>query len=266
MAQSPAPRALAPRRVPGLVMKPAPTPRTLVFVTAVSRVEVLGQHLSRSPCIQGRRCELIASFNAPSAAHAFDLAQASRPADPGTWYVWVHQDVHLPGDWDRRFLARLGEAQRALPGLAVAGVYGVRGAGARAVRAGHVIDRGRDLREPAPLPCVVDSLDELLIAVRADAGLRFDPALGFDFYGTDVVLQAQAAGWQAAVVDACCSHASDTPARGPFPPGLMERVGASGDAFERKWRHRLPLTTPCFDIHAPGDVATAIRTLQGPSA
>ena len=138
------------------------------------------------------------------------------------------------------------------PRLAVAGVYGVQGSGPHAVRAGHVLDRGTLLREAAALPRAVDSLDELLFAVRTDCGLRLDPALGFDFYATDLVLQAQAQGWTAAVVDAYCEHWSDTPLACPASQALIARIAASAAVFERKWEQRLPLCTPCFDIARVG--------------
>ena len=34
---------------------------------------------------------------------------------------------------------------------------------------------------------------------------------------------------------------------------LVERIAASAAVFEHKWRHRLPLATPCFAIRQPGD-------------
>jgi hypothetical protein len=241
--------------------KPRPA-ETLAFVTAVSRPDVLGRWLLESPCIKSGRCHLAAHFNSTSAAHAFNAAMEGICADAdATWLVWVHQDVLLPGDWDERFLRALRAAQQAIPALAVAGVYGVAGAAPSARRAGHVRDRGTVLREAAPLPCAVDSLDEMLFAVRADTRLKLDPALGFDFYATDLVLRAQSEGWQAAVVDAYCEHWSDTPAGDPVPVRLAQRVLRNGRAFEAKWSHRFPLATTWLDLHARGDVERFVNAL-----
>ncbi len=235
----------------------------LVFVTAVSRLDVFGRYLGQSPCISSGRRQLVAFFNAPSAAHAFNSTLGSLAADASsTWLVWAHQDVLLPGDWDERFLAALRSAQRTMPSLAVAGVYGVASAPANARRAGHVLDRGSLLREPAPLPCEVDSLDELLFAVRADSGLKLDPAMGFDFYATDLVLQAQARGAVAAVLDAYCEHWSDTPASGAIPDRMAERILRSGRAFESKWSHRLPVETSWLKVQAAGDVERFVCGLR----
>jgi hypothetical protein len=235
----------------------------LLFVTAASDPAVLAQRLLASPCLRPRGgWPLIVRFNASSAAQALDLALAAAP--PGAWVVWVHQDVHLPAPWAAQFLAGLAAARAADPELAVAGVYGVAGHGAALRRAGAVLDRGTPLRESAALPCAVDSLDELLVAVRADAGLRFDPALRFDLYGTDIVLQAQARGLGAAVVDAWCEHWSDTP-RGGLPPALVERIAASGRVFDAKWAQRLPVATSWLEIGAPGDIERFVRAHIAPA-
>lgn len=231
---------------------------SIAVVTCVSRLEVLQQHLARSACLQRGGLPWSACFNSTSAATAFNPAMDAQAALGTDWLVWVHQDVYFPPGWEAQFRQALGDACAQWPTLAVAGVYGVRGVGEQSARAGHVLDRGQLLKEPAALPSLVDSLDELLVAVRVDSGLRMDPAMGFDFYATDLVLQAQAAGMCAAALDAFCEHWSDTPAQGVMPPGLIERVKRNAQAFEQKWAHRLPIKTPCFDIHRPGDVAAFV--------
>lgn len=224
----------------------------LSLVTCVSDVAILKERLLASPCLQAGRCKLVAYHNARSAAEGFNSAMAAAPT--GSWLVWVHQDVYLPLDWELGFIEQLARAKLRFPGLAVAGVYGVVGAGALARRAGHVLDRGTVLREAANLPCLIDSLDELLFAVSADSALTLDPQLGFDFYATDLVLTAQEKGLQCVVLDAYCEHWSGTPAQpGKVASHVLDRIHASATVFERKWVHRLPVATPCFDIRAPGD-------------
>lgn len=237
----------------------------LLLVSCVSNWEVARTRLLASPCLHHGGLPLVMRCNAASAAEALNSVLDSQP--PQRWAVWLHQDVHLPAGWETQFLAAITAAEAQLGPLAVVGAYGLRGAGVQAQRAGHVLDRGQVLREPTPLPCLIDSLDELLFAVRTDAGLRLDPALRFDFYATDLVLQAQAAGLQCAVVDAYCEHWSSTPSQGEVPDSLVERIAASAQVFEHKWAAQLPITTPCFDIHQPGDTLTfleAIRRLPSP--
>jgi hypothetical protein len=233
----------------------------LSFVSCVSSLLILEQRLMTSPCLQAGGMPLTASFNATSAAQGFNSAMTAAMACSSigdSWLVWAHQDVFLPVGWDAKFIQALSSAQKCFPHLAVAGVYGVAGTGENAVRAGHVLDRGIVLRGMAPLPCLVDSLDELLFAVRVSSGLLLDDSLGFDFYATDLVLQAQAKGLQCAALDSFCEHWSDTPTGGIFPAEWIRRVQTNGATFERKWSHRLPVMTPCFEISKPGDVALAI--------
>jgi len=231
----------------------------LLFVSCMSQLDVARNCLLASPCLQPGGRPLVVHWNALSAAQAFNAVLDARPLQ--TWVVWVHQDVRLPLGWDTAFLAAIDRAESQWNKLAVVGVYGVAGAGARARRAGHVVDRGHLLQESQTLPCAVDSLDELLFAVRGDTRLRLDPALGFDFYATDLVLQAQEAGLTSVVVDACCEHWSDTPVEGKVPATLARRIAASGALFEAKWKHRLPVSTPCFDIARPGDVQACADAL-----
>lgn len=226
--------------------------RMLSFVTCATKPEVLRQCLLASPCLVSGDYPLSIHLQSASAGAAFNSHM--RHQQQVQWLIWVHQDVFLPAGWDKRFIVTLAEAQQRFPRLAVAGLYGVSGAGEQAQRAGHLLDRGKLLQEPTPLPCLVDSIDELLFAVRTDSGLRLDPELGFDFYGADLVLQAQEQGLQAAVVDAYCEHWSATPRQGVMPSGLLARIAASGAAFERKWSSRLPVDTPCFSVARPGDV------------
>ena len=234
-------------------------PEDLHFVSAVSDWAVAQQRLLASPCLQPGRRRLTLQLNATSAAQAVNPVLDGGAA--GRWLVWLHQDVFLPEGWDGLLAQRLQAALQQWPDLAVAGVYGVSGAGAQARHAGHVLDRGQDLRGPAALPCQADSLDELLLVLRADGGLRLDAALGFDFYATDVVLQARQAGLPAVVLEAICEHWSNLPVNAPISSTLQERIAASAERFERKWQHALPVTTPCFDIRQPGDCRAYLKTV-----
>ena len=236
----------------------------LGFVTCASDVAVLAKRLLASPCLQRNGQSLVVYFNAASAADGFNAALAAerQRSSGANWLVWLHQDVFLPEGWDTRFEQALVQALQQFPKLAVAGVYGVAGAGVAARRAGHVLDRGALLRESAPLPCLVDSLDELLFAVRVDAGLQLDSALGFDFYATDLVLQAQQRGLQSAVLDACCEHWSGTPTSGAIATSLARRIEASGAVFEAKWAAQLPVQTSWLLLRKSGDVARFVREFE----
>lgn len=246
-----------------------PTP-ALHLVCATTDKAVLHAHLLGSAGISaasgrwpGLRSVTLA-HRPRSAAAAFNAAgrrvlRGLGAADESHWLLWVHQDVRLPPGWWDQFAQALQQASAQWSNLAVVGVYGLSGWGESAVRAGEVCDRGQWLREPTALPCPASSLDELLVAVDLGSGLWMDESLGFDFYATDLCLQARAAGRAAAVLGAPCFHESATPARGSLPRSTLARIAESGQAFERKWAPQLPVLTPCFEIRQPGDVRAFIE-------
>lgn len=226
----------------------------LEFIVAQSDAAIAQRYLLRSPCLSAHLYPLHIHEHVSSAADAFN-PHSMNPLcrDSKTWWVWVHQDVYLPSGWDLQFLDALAFAETQWPNLGIIGLYGIQNAGGIATRVGSVLDRGVPLHETEPLPARVDSLDELLIATRADLQLGFDPKLGFDFYGTDLVLEAQKRGITAVVVHAPCEHWSSSPKAPPFPAHLIDRVQRSANYFEQKWQNQLPIFTPCFEIYAPGD-------------
>ncbi len=116
-----------------------------------------------------------------------------------------------------------------------------------AERIGSVVDRGRILSEGPALPAAVATLDELVLIVRRDIPLRFDPELGFHLYGADICLQARQRGLAVVALGAPCQHHSRS-------IGLPEAFFASARVFARKWAHRLPIATPCVVFDREGRV------------
>lgn len=209
------------------------------FSVCVSHEEVLHANLLASPDLQQDRSHtILLGTSATSAAAIHNQALERAQTD---WVICAHQDVYLPKNWIARFLQRLNEAEAKLGKLSVVGVYGIAGEPSCDDRAGHVLDRSRMLNEPTPLPSLVHSLDELLIAIRCDSGLRFDPGLGWHLYGTDLCLEAQKRGLQSAVIDALCFHNSHNV---ELPAAFYQ----SEHYLARKWPEQLPLVTPCKTI------------------
>jgi SAM-dependent methyltransferase len=212
----------------------------LSFVACVNHDAQLLDNLAASPCLRpGSPHELVAVRGARSAAEGLNAGLARARHD---LVVLVHQDVYLPAGWPARFLAQWRLAEATLGPVGVAGVFGaVHDPSAKGgiSRAGYVVDRHVLLREPAPLPAVVQGLDELLVALPRTTALRLDPALGFHFYATDLACQARAAGMTAVALDALCFHNSQN--SGELAPAFHE----SGRAFRAKWGAALPVATPC---------------------
>jgi len=208
----------------------------LTFSVCVSREEVLHANLLASPDLQlDRSHTILLGTAATSAAAIHNQALERAPTD---WVICLHQDVYLPKNWITQFLQRLYEAEAALGKLSVVGVYGIAGAHRCSDRAGHVLDRSKLRHERTQLPCLVHSLDELLIAVRRDSGLRFDQSLGWHLYGTDICLEAQRRGLRAAAIDSLCYHNSHS-------VGLPIAFYQSEYYLAHKWPECLPLVTSC---------------------
>lgn len=116
--------------------------------------------------------------------------------------VCVHQDVLFPNGWWERARNALRSCS---PRFGVAGLVGVTEAGGFA---GHVLDpHGHHRWGTGSQP--VMSLDEHLLILDRDSGLRFDPSIpGFHCYGTDIALQARDKGFEVFALDAPVVHLS----------------------------------------------------------
>lgn len=178
----------------------------LTFLVCVNDGHQLASNLLRSPCLApGSPHQLVQLPGQRSAGAGFaaGLEQAEHDL-----VVLVQQDIYLPAGWDRRFADQLALAEQRFGRVGVAGVFGFDRTDDVPTHVGRVVDRDRLLDRPTPLPARVDSLDEILLAVHRDSGLRLDPALGWHLYGADLVLQAQRAGLEAVVLDAPLLHNS----------------------------------------------------------
>ena len=178
----------------------------ITFVACVNDDDQLGSNLLRSPCLDpGTPHELILMRGQTSAADGFNTALEKARHD---LVVFVQQDIYLPRGWDSRFVEQLHAAERQFGPLGVAGVFGYTFGPEGKRDFGRVLDRQLLYDMPTPLPAGADGLDEIVLAVRRDTPLRFDPSLGFHLYGADLCLQTRRLGLPVAVLDAPCLHNS----------------------------------------------------------
>jgi len=156
--------------------------------------------------------------------------------------AFVHQDVYLPSGWANLLLEAIRFLDRTDPDWAVLGPFGLTPIGQNAGRVwssglGAIV--GQKLDRPAP----VVSLDELVLVLRADSGLKFDANLpGYHLYGTDIVQTALAVGRTAYAFDGPVIHNSRTIRR------LDSTYRRAYRYMQRKWRARLPIPTSCMRI------------------
>jgi SAM-dependent methyltransferase len=178
----------------------------VTFVACVNDDDLLESNLLRSPCLDpGTPHELILMRRQTSAADGFNTALEKARHD---LVVFVQQDLYLPRGWDGRLVDQVGAAEERFGPLGVAGVFGYTFGPEGKRNLGRVLDRQTLYDLPAPLPATADGLDEIVLAVRRDTPLRFDPALGFHLYGADLCLASRRLGLPVAVLDAPCLHNS----------------------------------------------------------
>ena len=211
----------------------------LTVIAAVNDDATLENNLLRSELIANKRATLSCyrGFRSASAAYNAGLDETR-----ASIVVFVHQDVFLPPCWEDALARAIREVEQIDPDWGVLGAFGLDPRG-RAV--GHVwssgLGRRVGKRRKAPLEAVC--LDELLIILRRDSGLRFDPDLpGFHLYGTDIVLAARAAGLRSYVADIPVIHNS-RPVRQLGPDYVR-----AYRYMQRKWRAILPVSTPIVPI------------------
>jgi hypothetical protein len=208
-------------------------------IAAVNDEASLALNLARSPMIASGAVPLHVERGAPSAAAAYNRGIDATDAPV---LLLVHQDVYFPEGWEDRLAAAIAAVEALDPGWGVIGAYGM-----DAGQAGHgrlwSSSVGGPMGTPADPPVPAESLDELLIVMRRDAGLRFDedPPL-WHLYGTDIVQAARAAGAGAWVADLPLVHNDG------FHGRLGPDFAAGYHHVRRKWRARLPLRTPVVRI------------------
>ncbi len=216
--------------------------RFQIFCVA-NNAETLARNLAASPDVSNELVPLSVFWNQANASSAYAQAIASATAE---FLVFAHQDVYLPCGW----FDQLSHAIRQLDALderwAVAGLSGVMHDGTFVA---HVWDSGLGFVNGGPFstPARAASLDELVLIMRRSSGVTFDADLPcFHLYGTDIVLDAEAKGRTAYVIDVPAIHNAR-----PIP---MRRLGRDYvEAYRytaRKWRARLPWPTVIFRLTA----------------
>ena len=205
----------------------------LTIAAAVNNERVLQQNLAASPCLRDGLVLLHCERQAPSAAVAYNRAI---DACDTPYVACVHQDVYLPDGWMTRVLRSLAWLSDADPKWAVAGVIGVNAAGTLLGRCWSN-GLGREIAGTSQsLPAPIASLDEIVLIIRVESGIRFDESLpGFHLYGTDITQQALRTNRHAYVIDAPVIHNS-------LPiTSLDESFRTCYRVMQQKWKPYLPL-------------------------
>lgn len=227
--------------------------RPLTFVACVNDDAQLNHNLMASPIFgDGSPHELLLYRGMDSAAQGLNRGIREAQHD---LVVLVQQDTYLPSWWPARLAAQWDAASES-GAPAIAGPFGLRYREGGRTHVGHAIDRDNLLQTPHKLPADVDGLDELVMVVPRSGSLRFDPALGWHLYGTDLVLQARAAGRRAVVLDVPCHHNS-------LFSALDDAYRHAEAVLAAKWPRELPILTNSSTIDQdPRDVRLAALEAQ----
>jgi hypothetical protein len=179
----------------------------------------------------------------------------------GRFVILCHQDVRLITDNRMTLEARLGDLEMRDPDWAVAGNAGGIAPGRLALR---ISDPHGSNRAIGTLPARVASLDENFLVVRRSARIGFSRDLdGFHFYGTDICLAADLAGWRSYVIDFHLRHLSPGRKSADFDAAEQAFVDKWGRALRPRW-----IQTTCSLVPISGEpVRRAIgRALARPYA
>jgi glycosyltransferase involved in cell wall biosynthesis len=209
------------------------------LISAVNDDRVLETSLLRSPEVQSATDVILKrGFSSAGKAYNSGLEESS-----GDIVILAHQDVYLPPGWIRKLDDQVQIVNQIDPKWGVLGVCGVTVDGKPS---GHVYSTGlrRALGAPFGVPVRAGSVDEMVIILRSETGLRFDDHLpGFHLYGTDICLEARQRGFSSFLVSNFCVHNSN---------GLHMLPWSFWRSYlhlRAKWYDRLPVVTPCTTIY-----------------
>ncbi|GGE09838.1 hypothetical protein GCM10011529_15200 [Polymorphobacter glacialis] len=217
--------------------------RSVVIAAAVNNEQILADTLALSPDLTSGRVKFIPVRAAESASAAYNTVLSETTAD---LVIFVHQDVYLPAGWVALILSEALRLDQESPDWAVMGVYGITREGKHLGRIWSG-DQQLELVGDGGLSGAIASLDEVVLILRTNAGLSFDPDLPhFHMYGTDIVQMAASAGRSAHVIQAPVVHNT-------IPVVSLAGGFTAGYRFlQKKWAVRLPIVTSMTTITHAG--------------
>lgn len=210
------------------------------LVAAVNNEHVLQNTLLRSPDIASCS-QILIQRGFSSAGAAYNDALAKTETDVA---VLAHQDVYFPDGWKSNLDKVLNQLMLNHPDWGILGVFGIT-RGVKAEPFGYCYSTGlkRVLGAAFDEPREAQTLDELMLIVRLNSGLRFDEKLpGFHLYGADICMQAHEAGIGSYIIPAFCIHNSNGVRY------LGRDYWRSYWYMRRKWWNTLPVITCCSVI------------------
>lgn len=205
--------------------------------------ESLAKNLMSSDALRRGLLDVQVVTNASSASAAYNRALdvVKTPV-----VICLHQDVYLPPDWDRRLSRAIALVEEIDPDWAIIAPIGMSMSGEHVGQVwstGQGANIGRALDGPVP----VQSVDELMIVLRRDSGVRFDDTMpDFHLYGTDIVQNAISQGKGAYACQMPVVH------NDRFHDRLGADFSRAYHFVRRKWPSKTPIRTTVLKISKYG--------------
>ena len=208
----------------------------ITFAVAANDHRVLeGNFLSSSCLTAGHPHQVIIQWNYQSAAAAYNDAIDRSNHDI---VIFAHQDVFFGENWMLQLERSLAVLEDIDPAWGVLGCYGVTAEGRYR---GYLYSSCQAVHGgPFEQPIGVETLDEIVLVIRKNSGLRFDQQLPhFHLYGADICLTAASRGMRSYAICAPCIH--NTQQNIVLPAEFYKCCGY----LRRSKRQHLPIQTTC---------------------
>ena len=217
--------------------------REIAIIAASNDQDVLQNNLLASPLL---RCGNVTptieqGHRSASAAYNAGLSKISAPLA-----VFVHQDVYIPGNWERSLFSAIDQLETSGQKWGMLGLVGIC-SDSRIVGRSWSTGIGHEVGARLSRPEKAESVDEMLFVLRTDCGFRFDENLpGYHLYATDMAMIVRQAGYEVYVIDAPVIHNSR-------PVHYLDRQYAQGYRYmQKKWHGQLPLKTCVIPVTRGG--------------
>ena len=213
--------------------------RKLSIITAVNDWNVADANICNSQILERTDTQFIPVEGFSSASKAYNYGIDHSESDI---LIFAHQDVYIPANWDQQISKIITNFENRQTPWAVLGIIGVGQAGT-VQGCTWSTGIGREVGSLLPHPVPAVSLDELLLIINKNSGLRFDPQMpGWHLYGTDIVQEALHRNFSSFIIPAPVIHNS-------LPVLRFDRnFHRCYHYLRKKWSTSLPLTTCCTKI------------------
>lgn len=208
----------------------------LAMIAAVNKPEVLSANLAKSPMVTEGDVPLIVETGHPRPGLAYNAGMDR--SDKADILIFAHQDVYLPPNWESQLRKAIAYLNEHHPNWAVLGPTG-RMVGSNE-HVGRVWSRGiyREIGRVLDRPVEATALDEMVLVLRRNTGLRFDPDLPtYHLYAADIILTAQTQGFSSYIFHGPSVHNSEPVMQ------LDKTYRRSYRYMVNKWRDILPVPT-----------------------